>query len=355
MDQQLLKKYLQNQCTPAEAAAVSQYLQQHPELLDQLLPKEEWDLAGQHPQRSKNAAAIFARIKPRPTKRMRLQYWSQIAAVFVYAVLTALSIQYLIPREKGQSKDIQYVKAPYQEIYTKNTSNHIQQFQLEDGTMVKLSPNSSLRYPKSFPTQHRQLVLSGEAYFDVAVDKNRPFSVSSSGIRTTALGTAFLVTSWKGKHTEVRLFHGKVRVSDEDPSKKSAFKAVVLYPGERFQYLSGQVLVGRFEAKRPAVLKLKKPSLAKPAESMMVGGTLEFDKTPLAQVCAELSERYGQAINSEQVHKQILLTGQFNESDTLKAILEKIAQLNNLKITLNADGSFLLTEESAVLNIEKTN
>ncbi|MCX2453339.1 FecR domain-containing protein [Pedobacter sp. PLR] len=354
MDQQLLKKYLQNQCTPAEAAAVYQSLQQHPELLDQLLPKEEWDLAGQHAEPAKNAAAIFSRIKPRPTVRMRMEYWSQIAAVFVYAVLTALSFQYLIPTEKSQPGLVQHAKKTHQEVYLKNTGNHIQQFQLEDGSTVKLSPNSSLRYPKPFPAQHRQLILSGEARFDVAPDKNRPFSVFSSGIKTTALGTSFLVRAWKGNKAEVRLFHGKVRVSTGASAKNKAFKAVILYPGERFQYLSGQILVERFSPKRQALQKSKKP-VAKATAAMMVGGILEFDKTPLPQVCAELSERYGQRINCDQVHKQILLTGQFNESDTLKAILHKIARLNNLKITLNADGSFLLREESSVLNIEKTN
>lgn len=355
MDQQLLKKFLQNQCTPAEAEAVHQYFQQDPERLDQMLPEKEWDLAGQHAQSAKNAGAIFARIKPSATKQIRFAYWSQIAAVFVYAVLTALSVQYLFPTKRTTVHNAPQLESSHPEIFVENTSKQIRQFQLEDGTTVKLSPNSSLKYPKPFPAEYRHLELHGAAYFDVAPDKNRPFSVSSSGVKTTALGTAFLIRAWKKNKTEVRLFHGKVRITADANTKKSTFDAVILYPGQRFQYLSGQVQVDRFSSKKTVLFKSQKPSAIKAEETMMIGGTLEFDKTPLPQVCTELSERYGKVIDCSQIDKQILLTGQFNENDTLRSILEKIARLNNLKITLNADGSFLLREESAVLNIEKTN
>jgi ferric-dicitrate binding protein FerR (iron transport regulator) len=77
----------------------------------------------------------------------------------------------------------------------------------------------------------------------------------------------------------------------------------------------------------------------------MVGGMLEFDKTPLTQVCSELSERYNRPINCDKVQKPILLTGQFSGTDKLKEILNKIALLNNLTITELPDSSYQITEE----------
>ena len=85
--------------------------------------------------------------------------------------------------------------------------------------------------------------------------------------------------------------------------------------------------------------------MATESPAPMVGGVLEFDKTPLTQVCKELSERYNQAINCEKVQKPILLTGQFNGTDKLKEILNKIALSNNLTIAQLPDGSYLITEE----------
>lgn len=86
---------------------------------------------------------------------------------------------------------------------------------LRDGTQVWLNANSVLRYPRSFSGRDkREVYLAGEAYFDVAENKNKPFIVNTSGLSIKVLGTAFNVRSYEGDPmVETTLVRGKVTIS----------------------------------------------------------------------------------------------------------------------------------------------
>ncbi len=84
---------------------------------------------------------------------------------------------------------------------------------LPDGSVVMLNAGSTLKYPAEFSDHSRELVLVGEGYFEVAKDKVRPFIVTSSGVSTTALGTAFNVRAYPDEdRVEVSLTEGEVKV-----------------------------------------------------------------------------------------------------------------------------------------------
>ncbi|OOG78207.1 FecR family protein [Algoriphagus sp. A40] len=87
---------------------------------------------------------------------------------------------------------------------------------LQDGSKVMLNSGSSIRYVKNFETDQRILFLEGEAYFEVAKDSLRPFSVITGSTKTTALGTAFNISSYKNEDTNVSLVEGKVAVEVEE-------------------------------------------------------------------------------------------------------------------------------------------
>lgn len=343
MDQQLLQKFLKQQCSPAETDYVINCLEKDPGLIERLLPEEEWSNAGIQPLTAPNAASIFARIKPK--RMIRFRNWASLAAILAYAILSTVVVQYLIPEKKIQhSVPVKNTAAP--EIKIHHTGTTVRLIRLDDGSLVKLSPNSSLQYQQPFPSHARHLTLTGAATFDVAPDQKRPFTVSGQGINTTALGTSFRVIAWERRKVEVRLFHGKVRVSAQPGITQKIFPDMVLYPGQQFRYDGRLAKLSRFDQAgktRLAVVK-DKPMPVTPAP--MIGGTLEFDKTPLAQACVELSSRYGKVIQCGQVRKVILLTAQFSEHDQLKDILNKIATLNQLRLTTLNDGSYLLTEET---------
>jgi len=88
---------------------------------------------------------------------------------------------------------------------------------LSDGTKVYLNSITELKYPVSFQGNVREVELSGEALFEVAPDKSRPFIVKTGNIRTEALGTVFNVNAY-GNSGEIvaTLVEGKIRVETTD-------------------------------------------------------------------------------------------------------------------------------------------
>ncbi len=66
---------------------------------------------------------------------------------------------------------------------------------LADGTRVWLNAGTEFRYPVSFTENRREVYLSGEAYFEVRQDKNKPFVVWTGEVQIEVLGTAFNVNS----------------------------------------------------------------------------------------------------------------------------------------------------------------
>lgn len=87
---------------------------------------------------------------------------------------------------------------------------------LSDGTKVRLNSESKLRYPTSFSEEKRIVYLEGEAYFEVAKDKEHPFIVKTKGVNVRVLGTSFNVSSYEdNEDIQTTLVEGSIKVSDE--------------------------------------------------------------------------------------------------------------------------------------------
>ena len=84
---------------------------------------------------------------------------------------------------------------------------------LEDGTKVYLNSSSTLKYPTSFTGDSRQVVLEGEAYFEVTHDPDKPFIVKTSDMNIVVRGTSFNVNAYSDyKTTRTTLVNGKIEV-----------------------------------------------------------------------------------------------------------------------------------------------
>lgn len=98
---------------------------------------------------------------------------------------------------------------------------------LSDGTKVWLNAGSELRYPSLFQGGTRTVSLSGEAYFEVAVDADHPFIVKTSGQDIKVLGTEFNVEAYTDDAEIITsLVKGKVQV-------EAGGKDLVLDPGQQ--------------------------------------------------------------------------------------------------------------------------
>ena len=85
------------------------------------------------------------------------------------------------------------------------------QVKLADGTIVRLNSGSSLRYPVAFGKEKREVVLKGEAYFQVAKGK-APFYVQIGGLTVRVYGTVFNINSHYCDRIQTALVEGKVSI-----------------------------------------------------------------------------------------------------------------------------------------------
>jgi transmembrane sensor len=142
-----------------------------------------------------------------------------------------LSGQAGITITKNDSETISY-GVPSASVYSaeENTLNvpaggqfHIQ---LPDGSQVWLNASSSLKYPTVFTGASRKVSLSGEAYFEVAKDKIKPFLVESEKGFVRVLGTHFNLKAYTDEQvTTVTLLEGSVAMGRTNDS-------LLIHPGE---------------------------------------------------------------------------------------------------------------------------
>ena len=205
-----------------------------------------------------------------------------------------------------------------------NVARKAVKFLLADSSVVTLYSNTTIQYPEPFAGNKREIRLTGDAIFEVAKDRRRPFTVNSRMLSVTALGTSFRITDTEGEKESaiVKLFTGKVQILPTgSPDNWKEREAVILLPGEQMEFSSSRRVVCRF---RPA--------------GTVTDGT-HFANTPLPIVLRALSTLYKIKIDYKSSDIQtISFTGAIDKGDELKAVLQAIAKMNGLGIIQTKDG-----------------
>ena len=107
---------------------------------------------------------------------------------------------------------------------------------LPDGTKVWLNSDSRLRYPDTFGKRNRTVQLTGEAYFEVAKDKRRPFLVEAGEVNIRVLGTTFNIKAYPDENEiETILLEGSIELTARLDAK-SALKPVIMEPGQSLRF-----------------------------------------------------------------------------------------------------------------------
>jgi ferric-dicitrate binding protein FerR (iron transport regulator) len=127
------------------------------------------------------------------------------AAVFILPVISAVSVYFLM------SNTIENDATPITVTADRGEKAKIT---LSDGSRIWLNSGSSLSYNETFSRKTRDVYLTGEAYFEVAEDKKRPFTVKTKEMDIQALGTAFNVSAYDDERfSSSVLLKGKVKVT----------------------------------------------------------------------------------------------------------------------------------------------
>lgn len=189
---------------------------------------------------------------------------------------------------------------------------------LQDGSKVILNSGSSLRYIKNFESHQRVLELQGEAFFEVAKDKNRPFRVKTGPVTTTALGTSFNIKAFENEPIAISLLTGLVEVDFESEATRKR----ELEPGEGLQVDldRDQVKIVNFDEERVLAWTKK---------------TIVFDHTPMPEIKRVLENWYGVKISfSNLPNRDLELSGKFRDQ-TLKNVLEGLSYSARFDFTVN--------------------
>lgn len=156
-------------------------------------------------------------------------------------------------------------------------------FYLPDSTLVTMNSGSTLKYPALFSKGIREVILEGEAYFDVRHDADKEFCVRSGDIVIKVHGTSFNVKAYMGEvQATVSLVRGSVSVH----SQLDALKGVSYYilPGEKL------TVSGDFGQSTKSVFDYE-------SEFGWKDGILVFDDSDLGDFITLMERWYGIHIN----------------------------------------------------------
>lgn len=166
-------------------------------------------------------------------------------------------------------------------------------FSMPDGTRIQLNTNSIVEV--KYSSSYRQLTLvRGEAKFDVAKDKLRPFSVTVGEQSFTALGTVFNVQKNSELEMELVVTHGSVLVTSADKSIEQITASLQEVSNNTLPGLlvsTGEKVV-IIENTRKTVEKLPLDKLQR--DLAWQQGMLIFEGEPLSEALADVS-RYTSA------------------------------------------------------------
>ncbi len=196
---------------------------------------------------------------------------------------------------------------------------------LPDGTKVWLNAASTLKYPSSFAKNERKVELQGEAYFEVAKDKNRPFRVATKQQTVEVLGTHFNISAYNDE-TQVKttLLEGAVNVSSGTNSLK-------LKPGQ-------QALLNLADAK----LRLN-PNVDVDKEMAWKNDLFAFDNDDLKTIMRQISRWYDLDVVYQGKITDEKYVGEIPRNSNLSEVF-KILELNHVHI--DAKGKVLTVSGS---------
>lgn len=189
--------------------------------------------------------------------------------------------------------------------------------QLDDASTVQLNTNTLVNVDLTENARHLEL-LKGEAYFTVAKDLVRPFTVSTEGAQVVALGTEFVVKNRGDGRIRVSVYESRVRVTHPEYLKE----ALVLSAGDALEFGP--------EISAPVVQKL-----ASDDEIAWRQGRLIFNNTPLHEVVTTLNEYHnGRIVTSSDV-AQLPISGVFQSIEPVRIMKDIVEtqKLSSLKVT----------------------
>jgi Fe2+-dicitrate sensor, membrane component len=195
---------------------------------------------------------------------------------------------------------------------------------LADGTRIIANSRTVVRYPKRFNGEYREVYVKGEAYFDVAHDREHPFLVSSDNFRVKVLGTKFNVNNYDVLDSQVVLVQGSIEL------KTSNNDRVRMKPNELVNLQEGGFAEKRLVNTDEYICWMQ--------------GMINLAGESVESVVQRLSHYYGvtilfdDKISADKLYGKLVLDGQ------VKEVLKAIEAMTQTCMKINGDTIYLVKE-----------
>lgn len=178
---------------------------------------------------------------------------------------------------------------------------------LADGTLVYLNSATRMKYPVKFDEKERKVYLSGEAYFEVAKDPERPFFVEMEGVEVRVYGTSFNVNTHQEGNIQTVLVKGSIGVKVLSSGMES-----VIRPGQMAEFKQGNTKVDVKDVNVAVYTDWK-------------DGIFRFENQRLEDILAVLSNWYDMNVFYQTVSvKELHFSGYMERYKDVSVILEAI-------------------------------
>ncbi|MES2458755.1 MAG: FecR domain-containing protein [Bacteroidota bacterium] len=247
--------------------------------------------------------------------------WKKIAAVAAILFVTVtMFIFWPVEQKKIDSSHFSTLAVPAK-LKKKIT--------LDDGSVVWINSLGELRYPKKFTGSTREVFLSGEAFFDIRHEPNKPFIVHTGKVKTTVLGTAFNIKSNNPSIVIVTVTRGKVSVTDQ--SRLIAF----ITPNQQLVYNTKNKLEQKVDVNAQKVIAWRED--------------LYFNNITFGEAATILQTRFNVKINfTNELVSSCRFSGTALEGNELDQILKVICAFNQATYKHNSDGSITINGTGCV-------
>ena len=316
MTKDIFIKYLQGNCTEKEFEQLLSWIREGSQTdFDKRMVREVWDefepeagpqeitkynllLDKIHHQININQNSSQLTIQKVPVPHKILSLITRAAAILLLPVLSLLFYTHF--SDKGQSasnlNDLEVVAPAGSRIH----------IALGDGTTVWLNHGSRLKYPHRFEGKNRKVFLTGEAYFDVATNKDAPFIVGTDRLEVKATGTAFNVSAYPGdEFVETTLVEGKVILYASSSSRKIE----TMLPGE---FLKFDIQKNLYTVETGNIEKY----------IAWKDGLLVFKNDPIDDIAKKLARWYNVEVEiTNEMAKEYTCTATFTD-ETISQVLE---------------------------------
>lgn len=248
------------------------------------------------------------------SKRINLyKYALRISTVAVAVLLFGISSLFFLWQSKITK--VEEVEE-YKEYVVEVPAGAKSKVTFPDGSVVWLNAGSRVAYDSNFARESRNVVLSGEGYFEISKNEDIPFVVKTGSLVIKVLGTKFNLKSYEeDSEVKVTLKEGAVRVGNFLTNTAP----VVLEPNQRLTFRKADQAMHIDSVDASQIENWRK-------------GAMTFDKVSLEDIAKELQRLYNIPVRIEKESlKRIVYYSDFQENITIEKVLEILSSGNKFR------------------------